>query len=301
MLASLHPDGRMRMTPQFTRDVEMLVDSVMKIQANKSLAFRIVRQEQQLADALQLEAFAGLGSVAADAARLRQGAQLSRTFENERRQEVRFALQYLIGLAEHLEVTFQVPGPKVVVMVSGGLPEVPGLNFRLMVDQQASEVSPQVRQLAGLSTFQPLIPEQGMNDDTQLDLLHAIGRFNRANYLFYTIDARAMAGSETGDVRSSFNSALAPTSQASVADNEQRGLIRIADGTGGLAFFNSPAFESALERVQEDTAYRYVLGYELPEHDPQDIEAGKFYRVEVETSIPDVDVRARRGYVDTGS
>mgnify|MGYP006966867905 CR=1 FL=1 len=109
---------------------------------------------------------------AADAARLRQGAQLARTFAIQRRSEVRFGLDYLRGLADHLELTFQVPGPKVVIMVSGGLPEIPGLNFRLMVDTQASETSPQVRQLAGLSTFQPLMPELGSDQNAQRDLLN---------------------------------------------------------------------------------------------------------------------------------
>ena len=301
LLASLHPDGRMRMTPEFTRDRETLVDALMRVEGNRELAFRIPRQERELAQALGLEAFAGIGDVAADAARLRQGAQLARTFAIQRRSEVRFALDYLRGLADHLELTFQVPGPKVVIMVSGGLPEIPGLNFRLMVDAQANETSPQVRQLAGLSTFQPLLPELGSDADAGFDLLDAIGRFNRANYVFYTMDARALAGGVGGDSRFSFESNLSPMSRAAMASNEQFGLLRIADATGGLAFVNSSNFEGALARVQQDSAFRYVLGYRLPAHDPEDIADGKFFRVEIESDVPGVRIRAREGYIDIGS
>lgn len=301
LMASLHPDGRMRMTPEFTRDIETVADALMRVEGNRDLSFRISRQERELAQALGLEAFGGASDTFADAARLRQGASLATTYAIQRRQEVRFGLDYLLGLAEHLGVTLQVPGPKVVIMISGGLPEIPGLNFRLIVDQQASETSPQVRQLAGLSTFQPLIPERGTDEGAQFDLLHAIGRFNRANYLFYTIDATAIGGSSGGDARYSFETGLSPTSKAAVAINERFGLLRIADGTGGLAFYNTADITGALSRVQQDTAFRYVIGYGLPPHDAEDIAERKFFRVRVEAAVPGVRIRSREGYVDTGS
>lgn len=295
LLASLHPDRRMRMTPEFSRDAGVLVDALMNVEGNSELSFRLPRQERELAQALGLESGT---DVAVDAARLRQGAQLASTYANQRRDEVRISLEYLVALADHLGVTFQVPGPKIVVMISGGLPEIPGLSFRLMVDQQASETSPQVRQLAGLSTFQPLIPERGADEGAQMDLLHAIGRFNRANYVFYTVDASALGGAAGGGALSGFETNLSPTARATAASNEQHGLLRIADGTGGLAFYNSDNFEAALVRAQRDTAFRYVLGYRLPTHDPEELSRGKFFRVRVETELDDVTIRAREGYVD---
>ena len=83
--------------------------------------------------------------------------------------------------------------------------------------------------------------------------------------------------------------------------NEQHGLLRIADATGGLAFYNTNNFEGALARVQQDAAFRYVVGYTLPAHDPEDLADRKFFRVKVETAVPGVRIRAREGYVDTGS
>ena len=77
-------------------------------------------------------------------------------------------------------------------------------------------------------------------------------------------------------------------------------LLRLAKGTGGLAFFNTNDFGRALTRVQDDTAYRYVLGYVPPAHDPEDIANGKVYEVEVEVLRPGVEIRARKGYVDRG-
>ncbi|HJO30889.1 MAG TPA: VWA domain-containing protein [Acidobacteriota bacterium] len=301
LLASLHPDGRMRMTPEFTRDSGIVVDALMKVEGNRDLSFRIARQERELAQAMGLESFSGVGDEIADAARLRQGAQLSRIFANQRRDEVRFGLDYLLGLADHLGLTFQVSGPKIVIMVSGGLPEIPGLNFRLMVDEEASDASPQIRQLAGLSSFQPLIPERSSDEVAQFDLLHAIGRFNRDNYIFYTIDARALGGGSSGDTRYGFQPNLSSMSQGVVNSNEQQGLLRIAGATGGLAFYNTSNFKAAFARVQQDTAFRYVLGYSLPTHDPKDIAERKFYRVKVEATVPGLKIRAREGYVDAGS
>tara|TARA_B100001179_G_scaffold159181_1_gene116539 strand:- start:594 stop:1934 length:1341 start_codon:yes stop_codon:yes gene_type:complete len=301
LLASLHPDGQMRMTQEFTRDSGIVVNALMKVEGNRDLSFRIARQERELAQAMGLESFSGVGDEIADAARLRQGAQLSRIFANQRRDEVRFGLDYLLGLAEHLGLTFQVSGPKIVIMVSGGLPEIPGLNFRLMVDEEASDASPQVRQLAGLSSFQPLIPERSSDEVAQFDLLHAIGRFNRDNYVFYTIDARALGGGSSGDARYGFQPNLSSMSQGVVNSNEQQGLLRIAGATGGLAFYNTSNFKAAFARVQQDTAFRYVLGYSLPAHDPKDIADRKFYRVNVEATVPGLKIRAREGYVDTGS
>ena len=69
---------------------------------------------------------------------------------------------------------------------------------------------------------------------------------------------------------------------------------------GAWRFFNSNNFGLALTRVQEDTAYRYVLGYVAPLHDAEDIEDGKVYEVEVEVRVPGVEIRARKGYVDRG-
>ena len=205
--------------------------------------------------------------------------------------EVRGVLRSLSGLADYLDLTFQVPGPKVVIMVSGGLPEIPGLNFALMVEEKLDDTSPVVRQRAGIPTFQPTVPT-GIDEADRRDLLHTIGRFNASNYLFYTIDARGVGGSR--------DASLSPNAQALAASNERSGLISIAEGTGGLAFFNSSNFGWALTRVQEDTAYRYVLGYVAPPHDAEDIEDGKVYEVKVEVGVPGVEVRARKGYVDRG-
>ena len=290
LLASLHPDGRVRMTREFTRDRETLVSALAQVEGNSFLALRTLRQQEDLGDVLGLEAtIPNSGGASADA--LRQGAELARTFANERRREVRGALRSLSGLADHLNLTFQVPGPNVVIMVSGGLPEIPGLNFALMVEEQLDETSLVVRQRAGIPTYQPTVPA-GIDDADRRDLLNAIGRFNSSNYLFYTIDARGVGGPR--------NSSLSPNAEAFAASNERSGLISIADGTGGLAFFNSNNFGLALTRVQEDTAYRYVLGYVAPLHDAEDIEDGKVYEVEVEVRVPGVEIRARKGYVDRG-
>ena len=80
-----------------------------------------------------------------------------------------------------------------------------------------------------------------------------------------------------------------------------RGLLRIAGATGGLAFYNTSNFKAAFARVQQDTEFRYVLGYSLPTHDPKDIADHKFFRGKVEATVPGLKIRAREGLVDAGS
>ena len=71
----------------------------------------------------------------------------------------------------------------------------------------------------------------------------------------------------------------------------------LSRGTGGLAFGNSSNFYGALERIDRDTAFRYVLGYSPPEREGSP-SPDKFYRIQVRVDRDDVKVRARRGYVD---
>ncbi len=80
-----------------------------------------------------------------------------------------------------------------------------------------------------------------------------------------------------------------PANRAPVAQDSLRTL---ADETNGFAAVSSNDFASAFERIVSDNSAYYVLAY----YPPSNRRDGKFHRIEVRTSRPDLKVRARRGY-----
>lgn len=69
-------------------------------------------------------------------------------------------------------------------------------------------------------------------------------------------------------------------------------LQTIAENTGGHAFVNTNTFEAGVAQIFRENASYYLLGYRTPDPEPD----GKFRRIEVRVSRPDLEVRARNGY-----
>ena len=70
-------------------------------------------------------------------------------------------------------------------------------------------------------------------------------------------------------------------------------LVTLAEATGGFAAVHSNDFSAALDRIVTESSSYYVLGFTSsnPTRD------GKFRKIEVRTTRPDLTVRARSGYV----
>ncbi|MFQ5742582.1 MAG: VWA domain-containing protein [Acidobacteriota bacterium] len=302
LLAYMGPDGRLRLTRGFSSDPTMLTGALMQIEANRDLAFGIREKERDIQESMAVENVGATTSPLdpasdVDIASLRQGAKLADIYARERRRDVLTGLDVLQSLAQHLADTYLVEGPKVVVLVSGGLPETPGLNYQLLVAQQAYRAGPTIQMKSGLQAYQPLTMSRSSGKQITGELIKALGHFNRLNYTFYTIDASGPFGADGPDLQSP-NPTLTSTQRSEVEWDEQRGLVLLAEGTGGLAFTGTVNYERILQRIDEDTSYRYVLGYVPPPHDRKAIDKGKFYRIKVEVQRSGVKVRARQGYVD---
>src|SRR5204863_230180 len=69
-------------------------------------------------------------------------------------------------------------------------------------------------------------------------------------------------------------------------------LRALADETSGFAAVNTNDFGNAFARVVKDNSAYYVLGY-YPAGHPKD---GRFHKLQVKVSRPDLKVRARSGY-----
>ena len=66
----------------------------------------------------------------------------------------------------------------------------------------------------------------------------------------------------------------------------------LAANTGGHAFVNTNEFETGVAQIFRENSSYYILGY----HTPDPTADGKFRRIEVRVSRPDLEVRARSGY-----
>ncbi len=301
LVAMLTPDRRLRVTPEFTSSPAVIESTLSYVQGNPEIRERTRQNEQRLMESLQVEQTdpggSDTGSASGEATAIRMGASLAGFFALERRDEVLYTLDTLTGLAEHLDRTHEIRGPKTLLLASGGIAEQPGSNYFYILDEFAQEADPAVRGQGGTGGFNPVTQRTASNSIAE-NLRNAVGRLNRLNYTVYTIDARGAADFASDPAASRARTTISPETRTLMFQDGQSGLGAIARGTGGLAFSGTNNFAGAIADVHADTAYRYVLGYAPPEHDPDDVEAGKFFRVRVEVAQPGVTVRAREGYVD---
>ncbi len=119
----------------------------------------------------------------------------------------------------------------------------------------------------------------------------------RGNVSFYTIDPRGLGGlsDEMMEIQPVFDEpalGLDPQGLQSDLRMSQDTLRSLADETSGFAAVNTNDFSSAFARVVKDNSAYYVLGY-YPAGHPKD---GRFHKLQVKVSRPDLKVRARSGY-----
>ena len=131
------------------------------------------------------------------------------------------------------------------------------------------------------------------------DARDAIAAAQRANVTVYAIDPRGLTqlGDEAIMVQSLSDDPNVDYGTSRGFNRElllaQESLMALAEETGGLAVVRSNDIAGGLTRVVRDTSRYYVLGYVT---DPT-ITPGKFRKIEVKVKRPDLEVRARRGYV----
>ena len=139
----------------------------------------------------------------------------------------------------------------------------------------------------------------GVTADNQVELRAAIDGAVKANLSVYPVDARGLeAVVPGGDARqasrggSDVFSGRATSKQFTDAAASQDSLASLASDTGGKTFFDTNDFTGAFDRVVADTSAYYILGYTSanPAKD------GRFRRVKVAVTRPDLRVEHRSGY-----
>jgi len=122
---------------------------------------------------------------------------------------------------------------------------------------------------------------------------------NRSNMSIYTVDSRGLvalppggnASQRSAGGRGMFSGSAMMQQRANLASSQET-LTTISYDTGGKAFTDLNDLSLALKQVQADTHIYYVLGYfsSNPKED------GKYRKIRVEVTLPDLRVEHRPGY-----
>jgi len=117
----------------------------------------------------------------------------------------------------------------------------------------------------------------------------------RANVTLYTIDPRGLEGAGTDFMQMTGPGMPNGATQVAIMDELRRtqdSLQVLAEETGGFATINANSLSSAFDRIVDSNSRYYVLGYTPTD----DVQNGRFHRIELRAKRPGLKVVARRGY-----
>jgi VWFA-related protein len=185
------------------------------------------------------------------------------------------------------------PGRKNLIWVSAGFPiEITSQVVQMSTDsaaleQNAVSAAPQVR----------------VEKNYETDLHQLAAELTDAQLSVYSVDARGLIGSVTGDATTQgtneagllrlgadYGAQVARSSTA--AQYTQDTLLTLSSESGGLLFKNRNDIAGALATSVADGTSYYLLAY-YPEKKEWD---GKFHKIQVKVNKPGLEVRHRSGY-----
>ncbi len=125
----------------------------------------------------------------------------------------------------------------------------------------------------------------------------AIAAATRSNVAIYGIDPRGLTdlGDESIEIQSypdDTSVGIGPGSLQNELRLAQDSLRTLSEETGGFAVVNRNDFATAYQRIVEDNSSYYVLAYYPPDARP-----GRYHKIDVKVTRPNLVVRARRGHV----
>ena len=190
----------------------------------------------------------------------------------------------LDALEETLDSLAGLPGRKMLIHLSDGIPMVPGQDLYQAIQQRFSDNT---------------ALGEAFTRDMSRRYVRLIARANSNRISFYTIDAgglrtRSGMGAENPAVNN-----MNPTAFVAVdrmrSSNLQGTLKMMANRTGGQAILNTNDVSAGLERIARDFGNYYSLGYRAPTSN-----RGRYHKIEVRLKEPRKDwtLRHREGYRD---
>ena len=189
----------------------------------------------------------------------------------------------LDALSELVDSLAGLPGRKMLLHVSDGLPMIPGQDLYQAVQQRFAD-------LASLS--------EAATRDMSRRFVRIINRANSNRISFYTIDAAGLRvqsgiGAENPGINTPYVRSAAI--DGTLRNNLHSTLRLMASRTGGQTILNTNDVSSGLERFARDFDNYYSLGYRAPA-----TERGRYHKIEVrlKEKQPGWELRHREGYRD---
>ena len=209
-------------------------------------------------------------------------AQLrAKEFANNQYHEVNQALD---ALREMLDSLAGLPGRKMLLHLSDGIPMVPGQDLYQAIQQRFADIS---------------ALGEAFGRDMSLRYSELIAQANSSRISFYTIDAGGLRTRSGFGAENAATNTMQPSSYMAVdgvrASNLQGTLRMMANRTGGRAILNTNDVTAGLARVASDFGNYYSLGYRAPV-----TERGRYHKIEVRLAKENKDwsLRHRDGYRD---
>lgn len=203
-----------------------------------------------------------------------QAYQLMRSFADEESNDLRFALG---ALQETIQTFSGLPGRKMILYISDGLPMAPGADLI----QQFASVFHNTSVLTLLSHY-----------DKSRYFQSLASRANSQGVAFYTIDAGGLRMQSDISAESRYSTNIDVIGVGT--NNYQDSLRFLADQTGGQAIVNTNNFLKGLDRFTADLFTYYSLGYMITSSG-----GDRIHQIKVELPThPGYKLRYRRRYVE---
>lgn len=267
MIASY--DRSLHVRHPFTRDPRLATDTLIELEGISGSANE---RESERRDALE--------EIYAPDTTLHTAQFRAKQFAENQLHEMGNALD---ALREMLDSLGGLPGRKMLIHLSDGIPMVPGQDLYQAIQQKFADQSA----LA-----------EAFTRDMSREYMQLIAHANSNRVSFYTIDAgglrvRSGVGAENATVNSQIPVSIAVDGVR--ARNLQDSLRLMAERTGGQTILNTNDVSAGLERVARDFVSYYSLGYRAPTTD-----RGRYHTIEVRLKDPRKGwrVRHREGYRD---
>jgi VWFA-related protein len=283
MLALLLPNRKMGVVVPFSSDAARVHGVLEKAQANGLRDQSVRNNEEEMLRVLQ-SGLSGTRRTGADL--LRDGFQLAESFSRQEREVSQFSLHALENFGGYLS-GLKLDQPAVLLFVSGGFSSDPGQRYFDMVDRAAEELR------ESLTDPQLAIYHRGSNFDVTKEVQNTIGKLNRLDLTLYSINTRGLILTDP-DVAQQHPQLRQGSKDWQAAQTYQDSLIRIANETGGISFYNSQNFKRGFWQVLQDLNHQYLICYRAPEHKKK----GEYHSITVACRKTGVEVRHRLGYLD---
>lgn len=259
-------EGSLHIRQPFTRDPEKVVR-----------ALKQIATVQPFGDAEEDELFDVIRDLEDRDAQRHRVAHRVEAYAQQRENELRRALEPFRGLLDSLS---GLPGRKVMLYVSDGLPMNPGEELFNALQLRYEDIG----------ALQGVVRYSAERDFESLSVAA-----NSSGVTLYTLDATGLTAPLAGDVEAAGSGVdnLRSTLGSVRTTNLQAPLRKLAGETGGLAFLNSNRFGEELERLARDARSYYSLGFRPPH-----AVDGRFHRIRIEVRRRGVTVRHRNGYRD---